>query len=491
MGWLKGAALAAGEGGVEIPPRGSILCGRSPRSDLPIPGRGVSRRHAIFWHRAGLDWVEDAGSTNGTFVNDVRVEGAAPLGDGDVITIGGLRLRYSLSAPASAAPAEPPPAAAPAPPPDAPTTELPALPWRPFTDTPRWRQVTLIGRGGMGEVYRAYDRDLAAPVAIKRLRRRGGDRDRILERLHAREAAIGRTIQHPNVVQVLEDGLHDGDPYILLDWVEGATLGSRIGEEGWSFGDRIELLRQIALARAAAPSVGGGHADQKPSKGLRPPDTRGRDAASNLGILEAPEESEHGDASALGALEEDQALAREIADRIDLPEIPLLETPPFVGRGGEMELLREIAREAAKEDQVRWVLVCGEKGVGKRRLCEEFIAGWREPPQGCEAHLSDEWVPPPEGTKGIWLTMLPPFLPDDPALQLAYERGRRAGVVREIYLKPFLRGQAVRMVERVVRHPPSARAFVDAVGRETGGSPERLRATLLRSFEEGAWARSG
>ena len=205
MGWL----VLEGKGGdrslakqVEIPAAGTLLCGRSSQADLMLSATAVSRRHAIFFRESDRDWVRDAGSTNGTLLNGTRIDEPRPLADGDRVEVGVVLLVYRefVAAPPSRAPRG---EAAP------PTGGL-------LEDTRRWRDVTLIGRGGMGEVYRAEDRDLETRVAIKRLRRRSGGDPRLLERLHAREAALGRTIEHPNVVRVLEDSVVGDDPVLLL-----------------------------------------------------------------------------------------------------------------------------------------------------------------------------------------------------------------------------------------------------------------------------------
>ena len=63
--------------------------------------------------------------------------------------------------------------------------------------------------------------------------------------------------------------------------------------------------------------------------------------------------------------------------------------------------------------------------------------------------------------------------------------------MRELYVKPFLRGQSIRLIEQIVHHHVSARAFVDAVERETGGMPRRLVEALARSVDQGAWQPGG
>ena len=470
MGWL----VLEGKGGdrslakqVEIPAAGTLLCGRSSQADLMLSATAVSRRHAIFFRESDRDWVRDAGSTNGTLLNGTRIDEPRPLADGDRVEVGVVLLVYRefVAAPPSRAPRG---EAAP------PTGGL-------LEDTRRWRDVTLIGRGGMGEVYRAEDRDLETRVAIKRLRRRSGGDPRLLERLHAREAALGRTIEHPNVVRVLEDSVVGDDPVLLLEWVEGKDLVERVGE--LSPLERLEILRQTALGLDAAHRAGIVHADLKPANLLLvAPSTGHAPPAENLSILESgDDEPEPG---------RDDALEREIAERIGLPEKPDFDRLPFVGREAELAYLTEIAREVTGGG-CRWVLLFGERGVGRRRFVRETQIEIGSLGLDVPVESPEEWGAPPADFTGVWITPLPPFFPEDPDFERAANEARERGEIRELYLKPFLRGPALRLVERVCRDRESARAFVDAVGREVSSSPALLRQALIDAFDRGAWQVSG
>jgi len=478
MGWLL---LESKDGDrsrsrqVEIPAAGTVLCGRSGQADLVLPATAVSRRHAIFFHQGGRDWVRDAGSTNGTQVNGARVAEPIPLVDGDRVQVGIVELVYREYVAPSAATSplrqrgasRPSPAAGP-------NGGL-------LSDTPRWRDVTLVGKGGMGEVYRARDRDLAMLVAIKRLRPRDGRSSDLLGRLHAREAALGRTIEHPNVVRVLEEGVFGGDPLLLLEWVDGQDLAAR--GESLTRLERLEVLRQTALGLAAAHRAGIVHADLKPANLLLcagAADLQPRE--ENLEILEDP--------AAEPTREIAGELAEEIARRIGLPERPVLDPLPFVGRDGELAYLAEIAAEVAGGGR-RWVLLHGERGVGRHRLVEEARRMIAESGSAVRIGSPEEWGPPPEGFEGVWITPLPAFFPDDDALRIAAEAARASGEIRELYLKPFLRGQAIRLVERICHDAASARAFVDAIDRETASHPAQLAAALSAAFDRGSWRVSG
>jgi serine/threonine-protein kinase len=127
----------------------------------------------------------------------------------------------------------------------------------------RYRIVGLLGRGGMGEVYRATDLTLAQPVALKFLPE-AGVTERVLERFHA-EVRIARQISHPNVCRVYDIGEVDGQPFISMEYVDGEDLADlllRIGR--LPAGKALETARKICAGLAAAHDKGVIHRDLKP-----------------------------------------------------------------------------------------------------------------------------------------------------------------------------------------------------------------------------------
>src|SRR5205085_1915875 len=82
----------------------------------------------------------------------------------------------------------------------------------------------LVGRGGMGEVYAAYDPELDRKIAIKLLRARGDSEDGKARLL--REAQATAKLQHPNVVVVYDVGTFRDSVFIAMEFVEGGTAGS-------------------------------------------------------------------------------------------------------------------------------------------------------------------------------------------------------------------------------------------------------------------------
>jgi hypothetical protein len=72
--------------------------GRAVGSGIRLEEDSVSSRHAIIRHEGGRWWVEDLGSTNGTFVNDLRVSGRTPLQHGDIVQVGLVTARFLVGA---------------------------------------------------------------------------------------------------------------------------------------------------------------------------------------------------------------------------------------------------------------------------------------------------------------------------------------------------------------------------------------------------------
>lgn len=113
--------------------------------------------------------------------------------------------------------------------------------------------VELIGEGGMGAVYRARDTRLGREVAVKMSAERFGER-------FEREARVISSLNHPNICT-----LHDvGDDFLVMELVEGETLGARIERGPLPLEEALGIARQIASALEAAHEKGIVHRDLKP-----------------------------------------------------------------------------------------------------------------------------------------------------------------------------------------------------------------------------------
>jgi serine/threonine-protein kinase len=128
----------------------------------------------------------------------------------------------------------------------------------------RYRILGLLGRGGMGEVYRAMDLTLGQSVALKFLPAEASRNQRLLERFHG-EVRVARLVSHPNVCRVYDIGEVEGLPFISMEYVDGEDLASLLTRIGRLPADKaVETARQICAGLAAAHDRGVIHRDLKP-----------------------------------------------------------------------------------------------------------------------------------------------------------------------------------------------------------------------------------
>jgi serine/threonine protein kinase len=126
-----------------------------------------------------------------------------------------------------------------------------------------YRLIRMIARGGMAEVFLAHDERLGRNVAIKFLSsefRKDPDRMRRFNR----EARAASALNHPNILVVHDIGETEGVQFIVSEYVDGETLGSRISRGPVSIAEAAEIAIQIASALAAAHKAGVVHRDIKP-----------------------------------------------------------------------------------------------------------------------------------------------------------------------------------------------------------------------------------
>src|SRR5579863_76901 len=126
-----------------------------------------------------------------------------------------------------------------------------------------YRVLEKIGSGGMGEVYRASDQRLQRDVALKVLKPAlTHDQDRL--RRFEQEARAAAALSHPNIVAIYDIGLHEGQPYIVSELLEGQTLRQLLFKGPIPRRQALDYALQIAHGLIAAHEKRIVHRDLKP-----------------------------------------------------------------------------------------------------------------------------------------------------------------------------------------------------------------------------------
>ena len=146
----------------------------------------------------------------------------------------------------------------------------------------RYRIVSPLGQGGMGEVFRVYDLKLDQEVALKHLSPRLAGNPAALTRFH-REVRLARQVSHPNVCRVFDIGESGGRPFLTMELIDGEDLASLLRRIGRLLPAKgLEIAQQLCAGLAAMHDSGVLHRDLKPSNIMI--DGRGRARITDFGI---------------------------------------------------------------------------------------------------------------------------------------------------------------------------------------------------------------
>jgi serine/threonine protein kinase len=195
----------------------------------------------------------------------------------------------------------------------------------------RFRIIGLLGRGGMGEVYRATDLELGQSVALKFLSLHKFD-NRARSRLRS-EVRLARQISHPNVCRVYDIGETDGELYLPMEYVDGEDLAAllrRIGRVPAAKG--AEIARKLCAGLAAAHAKGVLHRDLKPSNIMI--DSGGEVRIMDFGLAAVSEQVDRNEiyAGTPAYMAPEQLAGRQVSVQSDLYALGLVLYEMFTGK---------------------------------------------------------------------------------------------------------------------------------------------------------------
>src|SRR5687768_3329941 len=190
----------------------------------------------------------------------------------------------------------------------------------------RYRIVALLGRGGMGEVYRADDLRLGQPVALKFLSLGGGA---ALENLY-HEVRVARQVSHPNVCRVHDVVEAGGHRFIAMEYVDGEDLASLLRRIGRLPANKAtDLARDVCQGLAAAHDRGIIHRDLKPANVMV--DGSGRAHVTDFGLASLAGSDDGRIAGTPAYMAPEQVAGQPVSTRSDVYSLGLVLHEMFTG----------------------------------------------------------------------------------------------------------------------------------------------------------------
>lgn len=275
----------------------------------------------------------------------------------------------------------------------------------------RYRIVALLGRGGMGEVYRAEDLKLSQVLAIKFLPQTLSQDAAALARFHA-EVRIARQVSHPNVCRVFDIGEENGVPFLTMEYVDGEDLASLVRRIGRLPQDKAtEVSRQICAGLAAAHERGVVHRDLKPSNVMLDGSGKARITDFGLAGIAANIQGDEIRAGTPAYMAPEQLAGKEVTFKSDIYSLGLVMYEVLTGkRAYDAATLPEL-RKARDEGTItnpstlvkdldplieRVILRCLEKDPAKRPPSALMVAAALPGGDPLAAALAAGETPSPE-----------------------------------------------------------------------------------------------
>jgi hypothetical protein len=272
----------------------------------------------------------------------------------------------------------------------------------------RFRIIKRLGAGGMGTVYLAHDPQLDREVALKVPRLDPSSEEGELARQRfLREARAAAAVRHPHVCPIHDVGEHEGQPYVVMDFVAGSSLAERLRKQG-RLDDRAaaELVRQAAEALQAVHDHGLIHRDLKPANILL--DGDGKAVLTDFGLAR-PENDADGLTGSGVILGTPAYMAPEQADpergptdvRSDVYSLGVVLYQLLTGKvpfeGSPLSVIRRIADKLASPPSVhRTDLDAGLEAIVRKAMAREPAQRYQRAAE-MAADLA-KWLAAPTGT---------------------------------------------------------------------------------------------
>ncbi len=301
--------------GADFPVTDKMIIGRKKTCEIVLDDGRSSREHTLITKEGGSHYVKDLNSSNGTYLNDVRID-KSPLVFGDRVRIGDTVLVFL----------------------DDPEQSLEGQTIGGF------QIVEKLGHRDIGIVYRARQIALDRIVSLKFLDKDlSGDKQFVMRFIE--EARVAGTLRHPNIVHIFDVGTANGQYYICMEYISGKTLRDALTEGALTLGDKVRIAKECASALGFAHGRGIIHKDVTPSNIILTHENVAK--VSDMGIAKLSGAPISGrEISSLYYISPEEALAQPIGPKSDMYSLGVCF---YEMLAGELPFKANSAREIVKE----------------------------------------------------------------------------------------------------------------------------------------------